>query len=451
MNFFKKYAYLKQASTASLLEESPQLFFIIRGIVIIAVIVLLLIAWASVATIQEVATTYGEIVPIDRVRSIQHLEGGIVKRVLVKDGEKIQEGQLLVQMDETASKAELEKTRSHEVTLMLDKERLQTYLSKKPADFQQWRDEIMRHRVAVNEQEIDERLAKEKDLLISQNEDRTNQEEILKIQFIQQEQQLRKFEHQLQVWNKHLQLLTEEFSMYEKLKEEQYIAHRDYLTILRELNNAQGEQARLIAEITRLKESLIEHQYKLKELNSTLNTAAQKELGTVNDELVETHHLIEKLESTQQHTEVRAPLSGIIKGVRVFAGNVVQPGGLLLEIVPLNQEMLAETRIAPKDIGHVAINDPVVVKLFTYDYARYGSLKGKLIEVSASSFTDDEGRPYYKAVTKLNQQYLLHDKKKKQLIPGMTVEADIVTGQKTLMQYLLKPIQHSTTSAFRER
>ena len=135
----------------------------------------------------------------------------------------------------------------------------------------------------------------------------------------------------------------------------------------------------------------------------------------------------------------------------MFAGNVVKPGGLLLEVVPYSQEMVVETRIRPRDIGHIKVGDPVTVKVLTYDYARYGSVKGTLTSISASTFTDtNTNKPYYRATTTLKSQYVGNPHHKKSL-PGMTVEADVTTGEKTLMQYLLKPIRSSTGSAFRER
>jgi len=182
-----------------------------------------------------------------------------------------------------------------------------------------------------------------------------------------------------------------------------------------------------------------------------LKEKALNELGVVTSNLQETRHKIEKLEERLTRMSVKATISGTVKGVRVFAGNVVQPGGLLLEIVPHGQEFLVESRVNPRDIGHIKVGDPVVIKILTYDYARYGSIKGKLTAISASTFDDPDGKPYYKATTSLNQQYLASRKGKKKLKAGMTVEASIVTGEKTLLQYILKPIHTTAGKAFRER
>lgn len=453
MSWLEKYKQLKKISNVSLLEESPQLPIVIRGVIITFVVIIFLIIWASFATIQETSTTFGEIVPKGRIQKVQDPAGGVVKTVFVNNGEIVKRGQVLIKMDEASRKAELEKAQSREIALILNKERLEAYVAKKPADLLQWSQAVIqsKYNTVERQDQINNLLTEEKALLASQNTKRSEQREILHVQLAQQEDQLKKFENQLVVWDKHIGLLEQEQKIYLKLKTEQYISHRGYLTILRELNSARGERERLISEINRLKKVVTEYSHKISELDATLDAAAQKELGEVNDELLTVRHQIEKLESALQQTDIRAPVYGIIKGLRVFAGNVVQPGGLLVEVVPLNEDMVAETRIHPKDIGHVQVGDEVIVKPVAYDYARYGSIKGTLVEISASTFTDENDKPYYKAVTKLSRQYLQYGKQKKHLIPGMTVTADIITGKKTLMEYLLKPIRSSASEAFHER
>src|SRR3990167_7042296 len=254
MNLFKKYKQLKKLSTASLLEESPQLPLILWSACVITGIIVLLTIWASLATIQETSVTYGEIVPQGHVQVIQHLEGGIVKSVLVNNGEMVAKGQLIITMDETPSKSELAEARSHEIALVLDKERLQAYIEKQPADLEKWRESVMQSKYAIvgHNDEINQLLIKEKTLLDSQNENLKNQKNVLEAQLLQQESQLKKSIDQLSIWKKNLSVINEEFNMYQKLREEDYLSHKDYLDILIEINNAQGEESRLTTEITRL-------------------------------------------------------------------------------------------------------------------------------------------------------------------------------------------------------
>jgi HlyD family type I secretion membrane fusion protein len=230
------------------------------------------------------------------------------------------------------------------------------------------------------------------------------------------------------------------------------VSHKDYLVILRDLNRARGEDIKLISEIQQTKQEIIEEQNKLQELKSEMREKSMKELVEMTDDLLETRHKIEKLEDTLQRMSVRSPLAGIVKGLQVAPGNVTQPGGLLLEVVPFNQPYMVESRVNPRDIGHIKVGDPVTVKLLTYDFARYGSIKGKLTKISASTFVDPAtNKPYYTATTTLDQQFLGSKSNAHHLMAGMTVEASIITGEKTLLEYLLKPIHRSTDHAFRER
>jgi len=283
------------------------------------------------------------------------------------------------------------------------------------------------------------------------NQKRSDQVSVLKTTIEHRIEELKQTKDQRKVWKRHLELLNKTFKMYEKLKEKNLIAHKDFLIVLRDLNKANGEFTRLGSEITQTKQAVSEAEGKLKELDSSLKERALNELGIISANLQETRHKIEKLEERLTRLDIKATIAGTVKGVRVFTGNVVQPGGLLLEIVPLGKEFVVESRVNPRDIGHIKTGDPVVVKVLTYDYARYGSIKGKLTKISASTFDDADGKPFYKATSSLDQQYLDSQKGKKSLKAGMTVEANIVTGEKTLLQYLLKPIHTTAGKAFRER
>jgi membrane fusion protein, adhesin transport system len=132
-------------------------------------------------------------------------------------------------------------------------------------------------------------------------------------------------------------------------------------------------------------------------------------------------------------------------------GGVIPPGAIITEIVPLDKELVVEAKIQPRDVGHVRIGQPVTVKVTTYDFSRYGGITGELKDVSASTFLDEQGEPYYKGIVELDRNYVGKDPMHNRVMPGMTVQADIKTGKKTLFSYLLKPVYSSVSTAFRER
>lgn len=159
-----------------------------------------------------------------------------------------------------------------------------------------------------------------------------------------------------------------------------------------------------------------------------------------------------KLEDRANRLEIRAPVRGIVKGLQAHTiGGVIAPGALVLEIVPMDEELVVEARVATTHVGHVEVGQPVTVKVLTYDFARYGGIPGRLRSVSASTFVAEDETPYYKAVIALDRNYVGGDPNRNLVLPGMTVQADIKTGRKTLLQYLLKPVYSSIDEAFQER
>lgn len=449
----KDYQQLKAVSTATLLEESTHVRLIFKAILMVGIFLVALLVWASIITVKETAVTYGEIVPQGQVQVVQHLEGGIVTDVLVGNGAKVKKGQILIKIDPTSVRSELSQLRSREINLILDFERLGAYVNGQTADFLKWSDKVIKSKYnsVKNKVEIAKLLNEEKMLLRSQNKKREEQQLILRTQLAQRKEQLKQAKEQVQVWKKHIELLSKEFNMYEELRKKNLVSHKDYLVVLREMNRAKGEHARLTSEIEQNQQAIKEAQTKLGELDSDLREKAQVEMGNVHANLLEVRHKIEKLEAQLVRSDVRAPVTGLVKGLKVSAGNVVQPGGLLLEIVPFDRELVVESRVNPRDVGHIKVGDKVDVKVLTYDFARYGSIHGILTALSASTFLDEKGVPYYKATIQLSKQYVGSGEKKRSLLPGMTVEASVITGEKTLLQYLLKPIHRSTSSAFSER
>ena len=151
-------------------------------------------------------------------------------------------------------------------------------------------------------------------------------------------------------------------------------------------------------------------------------------------------------------TDVRAPVRGIVKGLQVHSvGAVVSPGGVISEIVPIDEELVVESRISPMDIGHIKAGQEAKVTMTTYDFARFGSIKGTVKDISATTFLAEDGTVYYKAIVKLDKKFVGDDPNRNPILPGMITEAAINTGQKTLMNYMLRPVYVALNRAFGER
>ena len=447
------YKQLKHISEATLLEEASHLKMIFRGILVMACVLVALIVWSAFITVEEKSTTYGQLVPKGEVQVVQHLEGGIVAKVFVSEGDEVKQGQLVVQLDTTQDRAELEELRSQEVSLMLESLRLHAFLDQKPANVTEWGQKIIssKYNPIRYKDQVSTLLENQKTLLETQYANLKHERDALVNTRELRKEKLKELIAQRKILLENLNLLNQQFAMYAKLRTNQYVSHKDYLDVLRAVNQAKADVAKMDGEIEQTKEAIEEAENKLKELYSTAHKEALEQLAKTDGNLLEVRHKIEKLEDKVKRTSVLAPVSGIVKGVAVFAGNVVKPGGTLMEIVPQTGTLQVESKILPQEIGYIRVGDNVNVKILTYDYARYGSIKGKLVNISASTFTDQDNRPFYKAKIELSQQFLGNEKHKRPLKAGMTVQADILTGKKTLLEYLLKPIQRSVSDAFHER
>lgn len=176
------------------------------------------------------------------------------------------------------------------------------------------------------------------------------------------------------------------------------------------------------------------------------------ERAQASSELAELKKTIAKHTDRVSRLLVRAPIRGIVQElVPKAVGQVIKPGDLIAKIVPLDQELIAEVQIAPDDIGHVKAGDKVELKISTFDPARYGRIKGRLKKVSATTFKTERGEPYYKGTITIENGFVGADRQKNIIMPGMVVSAEIVTGAKSLIRYLLKPVYRSLDVAFSER
>jgi HlyD family secretion protein/adhesin transport system membrane fusion protein len=216
--------------------------------------------------------------------------------------------------------------------------------------------------------------------------------------------------------------------------------------------NAKAEHERLGGQHATALRSLAEAEARIVEVQSAAVDEARQEAARVALEVAETTELVRKLEDRADRTVLRAPIDGVLRGLAVHRpGTVLPPGGLVAEIMPQDASLVADVRLMPRDIGFIEAGQPVHVKVQAFDYARFGSVEGMVERVSAGTFLDEQRQPHYRARIVLKQQHVGHDPRYAQLVAGMTVQADITTGTKTVLQYLLKPIYSAMAASFHER
>lgn len=423
-----------------ILEEAGSSGLIRVAMVTISTVVCLFLGWAAITTVDEIAATSGEVVPSGQVQSIQHLEGGIVKEILVQEGNLVEKGQVLMRMNPEQALAELDQMRARRAALLLQSERARAVgLDQKP----DW---------AIAGPGYENVVRDQTSLYKGQMENATNRREVIRRQIDQKKSELALFSDQERTLRKNLTLLTQQMEVREKLFKEGLGTRLLYLDIQKQVNEAQGNINKLAGDKQRAAEALGEAQSRLLELDTQMRETALGELGTVGTELASLREAVHKLEDRARRLELKAPVRGIVKGLKVFTvGGVVPPGAVIMEVVPMDKELIVETRISVRDIGHVRVGQPVTVKVVTYDFARYGGITGELKDISATTFLDEKQQPYYKGIVVLDRNYVGFDPERNRVMPGMTVQADVTTGEKTLLQYLLKPVYSSVMTSFRER
>jgi len=427
-------------SETSHIEEELIPAFVRPILYIVSALILFFLIWAAVAQMKEIARAPGEIIPNGFIKVVQHLDGGIVSNIAVDDRTLVDEGQVLMSLDGAQVKAELLQMQARQASLLLRSERLKAFAESRNPDFgpesATWRSLVM------GQQQI----------LQTQNSARASSITILDHQVAQRVQRIAQLNKSLAVAREQLALTTELSAMREELASRKLVNRTILLETRRAKVAAEGEIARLVEEIGIINKELAEIEARRLDTLNQLTRDAMTEYGGVKAELAEVSEQIKRLQDKIYRLDIRAPIRGWVHDLKAKTlGQVVQPGALIMQIVSDKVVVEAEVQIAARDIGFVKVGQPVNLRVTSFDYARYGIGKGFLKRISASSVVGPDGRPFYKGLVELTNQYVGNVPANHPMQPGMTVEAEILTGQKTLLQYLTKPVIDVLSMSFYER
>lgn len=396
--------------------------------------------WASLITIAETTKATGEIIPTGSVLSVQHLEGGIVSKILVREGDLVEAGTVLIQLSPTAALAELEVLESRRAALSVRAERLIAFARERTPDFSgiatQFADLINDQRVIFTEQ----------------SEARNNKLTVMRLDLGQRKNEIDILSKQAIKFKEKVGIISERKKLRSSLLVDGLVSKIVYLNTLQELNVAKNEYETVLGKIQRAKQAVEESESKIIELKLKLSNEALMEMGTTKAELGEVQRSINRSRDRVKRLRITSPVRGIVKELRTHTvGGVIAPGGVISDIVPVDKELVVEARFSPVDVGHLTPGLKGKIKITTFDFARFGVIEGTVENISATTFKDSDGNVYYKAMVKLAKNYVGDDPKKNILLPGMVAEIDIKTGERTLLRYLLRPIYQSLDAAFSER
>lgn len=432
----KQTRYLSQAIQ---LEESVNPHIIRATMTMVSMAVLVFLGLAAVTNINEVARAPGEVVPYGYQQTVQHLEGGIVGTIHIHEGEVVNKGDVLVSLSDKGVKDDLERVDSKQLSLMMQAERLRAFIDDRNPDFSKFPGATP------------DMIADQLSFFEGMRTARQKEAQIIQSQIKQKKQSLDLIEADISTADRNYTVINDIYQRRLKLNKNGYASDMQMLEDRKRLNDAEGEIKRLENQSIVATAEIYEFESRLQSLGARNRDEAQEKLDSAQAEIEQNEKLISKLKERIGRLDVRAPVRGIVKGLEINTiGAIIQPGQTIMEIVPLDEKLEVQVKISPKDIGHLSIGQPVQIKFSAYDFSRYGSVRGRLDRISATTFTGDNGDRYYQGQVALDKNYVGQNKED-MILPGMTVMADVITGDKTILQYLLKPINNSLRTAFTER
>ncbi|MFU6376308.1 HlyD family type I secretion periplasmic adaptor subunit [Metapseudomonas otitidis] len=397
--------------------------------------------WAHFAEIDEVTRGEGKAIPSSKLQKISNLEGGIISELFVHEGQVVESGDPLLRLDPTRFQSNVGETEADRVAMALRVERLSA--------------EVDGRELAIPDalrQKAPGQAESEEALFRSRQQQLRDEVAGLEQQLVQKQQEQREFVSKQGQYRNSLELLRQEIAISEPLVAEGAISKVEVLRLKRSEVEVRGQLEATNLAIPRAESAIKEVEQKVAETRSRFRSEALTQLNEARTDLNKAEATGKALEDRVNRTLVTSPVRGIVKQLLVNTiGGVIQPGSDLVEIVPLDDTLLVEARIRPQDIAFLHPGQKAMVKFTAYDYTIYGGLQADLEQIGADTITDEDGNSFYLIKLRTRKSHLGSDEKPLLIIPGMVASVDIMTGKKSILSYLLKPIIRARAEALRER
>ncbi|WP_296448250.1 HlyD family type I secretion periplasmic adaptor subunit [Rhodoferax sp. UBA5149] len=402
-------------------------------------VVLVLLFWAGFSRLDEVTRGEGKVIPSRQIQILQSMDGGMVSEILVKEGQRVKIGELLLKVDPTRMVSSLRENRSQYLALLAKAARLKALADGArfvpPEDVVKDAPEIVQQ-----ERSLYESRRAELDATIG----------VARQQSLQRSQELISIRARREQAAQSYNLTARELEMTRPLVKTGAVSDVELLRLERDVARYRGERDSANSDIPRLESSVAEANRKMQEVELAFRNIARSELSETNAKLSALTEGSTALEDRVKQTDIRSPVNGIVKQLKVNTiGGVVQPGKDLIEVVPSDDALLLEARILPRDIAFLRPGQKALVKFTAYDYAIYGGLEATLENISADSVLDEKGNAFF--LVRVRTLSSTIGAQKFPIIPGMVAEVDILTGKKSVLAYLLKPILRAKAKAMTER
>lgn len=416
-----------------------------RGAYLLSLTICLLLAsflvWANFAVLDEVTRGQGQVIPSQRVQVIQNLEGGILEETLVRENQIVEKGDILVRISNELAQSSLKDTASQALAHQAAIARLQAEATGTEPEFSEElktkATDIIADQMAIYRARMNQ-LNQELNVLRSQHSQRIQEAREMTIR-------------RNQVAND-LKLAQEQLSIAKPLMQKNVYPRVEYLSLERTVSSLRGDLQTLNVSIPRTQQAAQEFQERQSQRQAEFKAMALQEMNHHQLELNSKLHALSAGQDRVTRTDVRSPVRGTVKQVILnTVGGVVKPGEAILEIVPLDDTLLIEANIKPADIAFLHPGQKAMIKITAYDFSIYGGLEGSVEQISADTIENQKGESFYKVKLRTQAAAITYRGENLPIIPGMTASVDILTGKKSVLDYLLKPILKARQNALRER
>ena len=404
----------------------------------VAVTVVCLVVWSALAEIDEVTRGNGKVIPSRQVQVVQSQDGGVVTGILVQEGDSVEKGQLLVKLDQTRSQSTFRENRAEFQALSVRAARLRALLEQ--TEFEP---------TAELTEAVPRIVVEEMALFQSSRDELLLQKQIAQEQLSQRGEELAEMTAREQQAARSLELTEQELNVTRPMMGSGAVSQVEILRLEREVNQLSGDRKQAAAQIKRIESSIVEAERKLSSVEVEFQNEAREKLAETISRMNSLRETGEGLSDRVRQTDVRSPVNGTVKQLYYHTiGGVVLAGKEIVEVVPADDTLLLEVRIRPKDIAFLVPGQEALVKFTAYDFVIYGGLAGVVEHIGADTVMDEEGNPFYEVNVRTHKSGIAEDMP---IIPGMTVEVDILTGKKSVLAYLMKPVLRAKQYALTER
>ena len=425
--------------SAAVLSGSPERSN--RFLYLIALLVVSLIGWMSVARLDERTRGIGKVIPSRQIQVLQNLEGGIIKEILVSQGGKVKKGQILIVIDDTGAGSSYAESSSVINELMARSIRLAAEAGIREFEGEGAHGEPMTP-VVIKEHRLYETNLRRRQSEIDVMDQRLEQRKIEMAEALLS----------IETLESSTRMIEREIELTQPLFKKGLVSELEFIQLQQKALEKSHELQSGRKKIETLTSKIIEAEKQSEELLERYRGEAQEEFNKVMAEIERLNNARLAIEDRVERTSVRSPVDGTVKQILInTVGGIVKPGMDILEIVPDEEKLVVEAKIKPSDIAFLYPGLKAVVKITAYDFAIYGGLDGRVTQISADTITDERKEEFYLVRIETDRNYLGGEENKKEIIVGMTAQVDIITGGKTVMAYLLKPILRAKENALRER